>query len=114
MSIVITAQDGTVGLDGFFDEARGLLQEAGLEDAQVRVLRDRRGGSDGRLLCHVYAGSTGLRHAEPRWAWASPPVGSPEQLRDALASALRLRRLEDRPARLRSDPGSPRPATVRR
>jgi hypothetical protein len=104
VSIVATAQDGIVGMDPFAEVAQTLLQRAGLDDAHVRFLhgpRPRRGG----VTCHVYAGSTALRHAEPQWSWSSPEVQTPEQLRAALESALRMRRLERPSSRLPPTPG---------
>jgi hypothetical protein len=95
VSIVATAQDGIAGLDSFVEVADRLLQREGLDDARVRFLRDWRPRRTGYTI-HVYAGSTDLRAAEPHWAWASPHVETPEQLRDALESALRMRRLERR------------------
>jgi hypothetical protein len=93
VSIVATAQDGMSGLGPFVEVADRLLKDDGLDDARVRFLRDgRRQG----YTIHVYAGSTELRHPEPRWSWASPQVETPAQLQDALESALRLRRLERR------------------
>jgi hypothetical protein len=94
VGIVATARDGLVGLDTFIEAAHEVLAEAGLDDARVSFLRDRRARSRGGLLCHVYAGTTGLRHAEPSFAWSAPDVQTPEQLRDALRRALRLQTLQ--------------------
>ena len=98
MSIVATAQDGIVGTDPFAEVAQKLLERAGLDDAHVRFLHGARARRTG-LTCHVYAGSTALRHAEPKWSWSSPEVQTPEQLQAALESALRMRRLERPPSR---------------
>ena len=107
MSIVATAQDGLVGMDPFARVAQSLLERAGLEDAHVRFLHgsgSRRAG----FTCHVYAGSTALRHADPEWSWSSPEVQTPEQLQAALESALRFRLLLR--AAPRVPPPSPRPS----
>lgn len=93
VSIVATAQDGLVGMDPFAAVAERLLAHAGLEDAHVRFLHGTRARRTSGLTCHVYAGSTALRHADPAWSWASPEVQTPEQLQAALESALRMRGL---------------------
>jgi hypothetical protein len=70
-----------------------LLGNEDLGPVRVRFIPGSRRDDDGRFLCQVYAGPTGVFVGTPEWVWWSPPFTTSEELRGALVQALYLRRI---------------------
>ncbi len=82
----------------FESVVQDLLGDEDLGLVRVRFIPPRRGDED-RYVCQVYAGPTGIFTGTPRWVWWSPFFSEPEELRNQLSTALRLRHDDRRPLR---------------
>jgi len=67
-----------------------VLRDEDLGTVRVRFLPHSREGDDGRYLCQVYAGSTGVFVGTPAWVWWSGPFRTADELRADVQRALRL------------------------